>query len=301
MLLWVTCLKVATKKPTLDSSTPRTLPCAGSSDRATTRSIDDPRIDRGAFLRPPEIPSYLERGLFASFITGFYLDTETRLTSSRSGRASSTPADLQPGPGRPRVPDAALAVVPTCVGQSGSRTEFPSLTALFSPPRRQGDGRPVLRRDEAKVPDHRRRDRRPDETGSFLPRTGLRIRTRCGRSYNRARQPAEPPTPTPQAGRDEDLARLLRGSIRPAAMACFRSTWPADKLAAVTAMLPAMASPTVTALSTSGLTLSDTVVAQARGHTLIPEHSMRAGRARHPGDPDLVRSLSRTFFFPARP
>ena len=35
-----------------------------SSDRDYHASIDDPRIDRVRFLRPQEIPSYLERGLF---------------------------------------------------------------------------------------------------------------------------------------------------------------------------------------------------------------------------------------------
>ena len=41
-----------------------------SSDRDYHASIDDPRIDRVRFLRPQEIPSYLERGLFDLGITG---------------------------------------------------------------------------------------------------------------------------------------------------------------------------------------------------------------------------------------
>ena len=37
-----------------------------SSERDYHASIDDPRIDRVRFLRPQEIPSYLERGLLTS-------------------------------------------------------------------------------------------------------------------------------------------------------------------------------------------------------------------------------------------
>ena len=44
----------------------------------------------------------------------------------------------------------------------------------------------------------------------------------------------------------------------------------ADKLAAVTAMLPAMSSPTVTALANSGMNAVETVVPKRGVNTLIP-------------------------------
>src|SRR5437016_14526627 len=48
-----------------------------SSDRDYHASIDDPRIDRVRFLRPQEIPSYIQRGLFYLGITGRDWITET--------------------------------------------------------------------------------------------------------------------------------------------------------------------------------------------------------------------------------
>src|SRR5579863_7205187 len=48
-----------------------------SSDRDYHAAIDDPRIDRVRFLRPQEIPSYIERGLFDLGITGRDWITET--------------------------------------------------------------------------------------------------------------------------------------------------------------------------------------------------------------------------------
>src|SRR5215472_15938185 len=48
-----------------------------SSDRDYHASIDDPRIDRVRFLRPQEIPSYIERGLFDLGVTGRDWITET--------------------------------------------------------------------------------------------------------------------------------------------------------------------------------------------------------------------------------
>src|SRR6266853_1608497 len=54
-----------------------------SSDRDYHASIDDPRIDKVRFLRPQEIPSYLERGLFDVGITGrdWIEETEANVVS----------------------------------------------------------------------------------------------------------------------------------------------------------------------------------------------------------------------------
>ena len=54
-----------------------------SSDRDYHASIDDPRIDKVRFLRPQEIPSYIERGLFDLGITGrdWIAETEADVVS----------------------------------------------------------------------------------------------------------------------------------------------------------------------------------------------------------------------------
>src|SRR5437660_10190737 len=67
-----------------------------SSDRDYHAAIDDPRIDRVRFLRPQEIPSYLERGLFDLGITGRDWIAETgadvaSLGELRYSKATSDP------------------------------------------------------------------------------------------------------------------------------------------------------------------------------------------------------------------
>src|SRR5271154_414626 len=62
--------KGSLERATLDLFDAADLTVRRSSDRDYHASIDDPRIDKVRFLRPQEIPSYLERGLFDLGITG---------------------------------------------------------------------------------------------------------------------------------------------------------------------------------------------------------------------------------------
>src|SRR6185503_4168806 len=62
--------KGSLEKPTLDLFDAADLAVRRDSDRDYHASIDDPRVDRVRFLRPQEIPSYIERGLFDLGITG---------------------------------------------------------------------------------------------------------------------------------------------------------------------------------------------------------------------------------------
>ncbi len=62
--------KGSLERATLDLFDAADLPFAASSDRDYHAAIDDPRIERVRFLRPQEIPSYVEKGLFDLGITG---------------------------------------------------------------------------------------------------------------------------------------------------------------------------------------------------------------------------------------
>src|SRR5450631_3592743 len=62
--------KGSLERATLDLFDAADLTVLRSSDRDYHASIDDPRIDRVRFLRPQEIPSYIEQGLFDLGITG---------------------------------------------------------------------------------------------------------------------------------------------------------------------------------------------------------------------------------------
>src|ERR1700746_515329 len=100
-----------------------------SSDRDYHAIIDDPRIDRVRFLRPQEIPSYVEEGLFDFGITGRDWIAETGADIASLGELQYSKATSQPV----RV---VLAVPATASWESAAdlpegiriSTEFPALT-----------------------------------------------------------------------------------------------------------------------------------------------------------------------------
>jgi len=63
---------------------------------------------------------------------------------------------------------------------------------------------------------------------------------------------------------------LLRGAIEARANVLLKLNVPAARLAAVTAMLPAMSSPTITALARGDMNAVETVVPKHSVNTLIP-------------------------------
>ena len=68
--------KGSLEKATLDLFDAADLTVLRASDRDYHASVDDPRIDRVRILRPQEIPTYVERGIFDLGITGRDLITE---------------------------------------------------------------------------------------------------------------------------------------------------------------------------------------------------------------------------------
>src|SRR5438270_669610 len=143
-----------------------------SSDRNYHASIDDPRIDRIRFLRPQEIPSYIERGLFDLGITGRDWIAETEADVVSLGELQYSKATSQPV----RV---VLAVPSSAPWQSASdmpegvriSTEFPSLTKRFL------DARGVT---AMAIPSHRATDAKvPDTVAAILDQTepGSALRT----------------------------------------------------------------------------------------------------------------------------
>ena len=100
-----------------------------SSDRDYHASIDDPRIDKVRFLRPQEIPSYLERGMFDLGITGRDWITETEADVVSLGELQYSKATSQPVRVVLAVPDSApwqsVRDLPDGLRIS---TEFPELT-----------------------------------------------------------------------------------------------------------------------------------------------------------------------------
>lgn len=249
------------------------------SDRDYHASIDDPRVDRVRVLRPQEIPSYLERGLFDLGITGRDWITETDADVVSLGELQYSKQTSNPVRVILAVPEGApwqsVKDLPEGIRIS---TEFPALTERYLA--RSGVKAEVIPSHgatEAKVPDIVDAIVDLTETGSSLRKNGLRILETILTSYTElvaCREAYEDPQ---KRAAMEDIALLLRGAIRARGNTLLKLNVASDKLAAVTRMLPAMSSPTITSLA-SGDSAIETVVPKKGVNTLIP--SLKAAGAR---------------------
>ncbi|MBO0802244.1 MAG: ATP phosphoribosyltransferase [Nocardiopsaceae bacterium] len=263
--------KGSLERATLDLFDAADLTVRRGSDRDYHASIDDPRIDRVRVLRPQEIPSYLERGLFDLGITGRDWITETDADVVSLGELQYSKQTGNPVRVILAVPEKApwrsAADLPEGIRIS---TEFPSLTERFLASRGvKAVVVPSYGATEAKVPDIVDAIVDLTETGSSLRKNGLRILETLLTSYTElVACKAAYENPEKRAAM-EDIALLLRGAIRARGNVLLKLNVPAGKLDAVSRMLPAMSSPTVTTLA-SGDNAVETVVPKRGVNTLIP-------------------------------
>ena len=264
--------KGSLEKATLDLFDAADLTVRRSSDRDYHASIDDPRIDRVRFLRPQEIPSYLERGLFDIGITGRDWITETDADVVSLGELQYSKATGNPVRVILAVPENApwetVADLPEGILIS---TEFPSLTKRFLAEHGvKATVVPSYGATEAKVPDIVDAIVDLTETGSSLRKNGLRILDTLLTSYTEL--VACPPSYADDEKRSamEDIALLLRGAIQARGNVLLKLNVPAAKLEAVSRMLPAMSSPTITTLASGDMNAVETVVPKRGVNMLIP-------------------------------
>jgi ATP phosphoribosyltransferase len=279
-LLSLVLPKGSLERATLDLFDAADLTVRRSSDRDYHASIDDPRIERVRFLRPQEIPSYIEQGLFDFGITGRDWIAETGADVVSLGELQYSKATSDPVRVVLAVPAASpwasAADLPDGVRIS---TEFPSLTRQYL----QAAGVkavviPSYGATEAKVPDIVDAIVDLTETGSSLRKNGLRILDTLLTSYTGlVANPAAFADPARRAAM-EDVALLLRGAIRARGSVLLKLNVAATELTAVTAMLPAMSSPTITSLARGDMNAVEAVVPKRGVNTLIP--ALKAAGAR---------------------
>jgi ATP phosphoribosyltransferase len=243
-----------------------------SSDRDYHASIEDPRVDRVRFLRPQEIPAYLERGLFDLGITGRDWISETGAEVVSLGELRYSKATADPVRVVLAVPESApwqsVADLPEGVRIS---TELPALTTRYLDAHGvKAMVVPSYGATEAKVPDIVDAIVDLTETGSSLRRNGLRILDTLLTSYTELVANTTAHADAAKRAAMEDIALLLRGAIEARGNVLLKLNVPAARLAAVTAMLPAMSSPTVTALARGDMNAVETVVPKRGVNTLIP-------------------------------
>jgi ATP phosphoribosyltransferase len=243
-----------------------------SSDRDYHASIEDPRVDRVRFLRPQEIPAYLERGLFDLGITGRDWISETGAEVVSLGELRYSKATADPVRVVLAVPESApwqsVADLPEGVRIS---TELPALTSRYLDAHGvKAMVVPSYGATEAKVPDIVDAIVDLTETGSSLRRNGLRILDTLLTSYTELVASTAAHADAAKRAAMEDIALLLRGAIEARGNVLLKLNVPAARLAAVTAMLPAMSSPTITALARGDMNAVETVVPKRGVNTLIP-------------------------------
>jgi len=250
------------------------------SDRDYHAAIDDPRIDRVRFLRPQEIPTYVEQGLFDLGLTGRDWIAETgstveSLCELEYSKATSNPVRI------------VLAVPREHPAQSGPElpegirisTEYPELT------RRYFDGIgvkavivPSAGATEAKVPDIVDAIIDVTETGSSLRKHGLKVlETLLTSRTDLIANPAAYADADKRAAM-EDIALLLQGAIRARGNVLLKVNVPSARLPAVLAVLPAMSSPNVTQLAAGDMHGVESVVPKRGVNTLIPALKAAGGR-----------------------
>jgi ATP phosphoribosyltransferase len=271
-LLSLVLPKGSLERATLDLFDAADLTVRRSSDRDYHASIDDPRVERVRFLRPQEIPSYLERGLFDLGITGRDWITETgadlvSLGELRYSKVSANPVRV------------VLAVPESAPWRSASdlpegiriSTELPALTSKYLDAHGiKAMVVPSYGATEAKVPDIVDAIVDLTETGSSLRRNGLRILDTLLTSYTELVANIVAHGDPEKRAAMEDIALLLRGAIEARGNVLLKLNVPAAQLTAVTAMLPAMSSPTITALARGDMNAVETVVPKRSVNTLIP-------------------------------
>jgi ATP phosphoribosyltransferase len=272
--------KGSLERATLDLFDAADLPVRRSSDRDYHASIDDPRIERVRFLRPQEIPAYVEQGLFDLGITGRDCIEEAGADVVSLGALAYSKATSNPVRLVLAVPEAAPWTSVTDLPE-GVRisTEYPALTRRYL--EEAGVKAVVIRSfgaTEAKVPDIVDAIVDLTETGSSLRKNGLRIlATLLTSSTELVACPAAFADPARRAAM-EDVALLLQGVIRARGNVLVKLNVDSSALAAVAGILPAMSSPTITSLARGDMNAVEAVVPKRGINRLIP--ALKAAGAR---------------------
>jgi ATP phosphoribosyltransferase len=272
--------KGSLEKATLSLFDAADLAVLRGSERDYHATIDDPRIDRVRFLRPQEIPTYVEQGIFDLGVSGRDWIAETgadvvSLGEIGGGRATDKPVHVVLAVPK-ESPWQSVADLPDGVRIS---TEMPETTGRFLS--EHGVKAKVFTSHgatEAKIPDIVDAIVDLTETGSSLRAAGLRIlATLLTSKTELVANRAAYEDPAKRAAM-ADLVVLLQGALRARGHVLLKVNVADQHLTAVLALLPAMKSPTVTPLADPDMHAVESVVPKRGVNTLIP--ALRAAGAR---------------------
>jgi ATP phosphoribosyltransferase len=247
------------------------LPVNRSSSVAYKAFIDDPRIAEVRILRPQEIPTYVEEGLFDFGITGRDWVNETGADVVSLGELKYSKATALP-----------IKVVVAVAGDSpysrvedlpaGVRvsTEYPELTRRYFL-EKGVDAKVRLSHgaSEAKIPDIADVIIDITETGRALRAAGLKIIDEILTSYTEVVANKAAYADPAKRHAMEQIMTLLLGTLEARGKVLVKLNVSDDQYEAVVAKLPSMRSPTVSKLADGGYAI-ETVAEKRSINLLIP-------------------------------
>jgi ATP phosphoribosyltransferase len=234
-------------------------------------SIDDPRVDSVRILRPQEIASYVQEGLFDIGITGRDWIEETNSDVVSLGQLKYSKATALPIRVIVAVADSSPAQSVKDLGE-GVRvtTEYPEMTRrFFAAQGVKADIRLSYGASEAKIPDIADCVVDITETGRALRAAGLRIIDTILVSYTELianKKSFEDPA---KRHAMEQIMTLLTGTLEARDKVLLKLNVSKEAMEKVVALLPSAKSPTIAHLA-SGDYAIETVVAKRGINTLIP-------------------------------
>jgi len=270
-------LKIVLPKGSLETATLALFDAADltvvrSSSVEYKASIDDPRVESVRILRPQEIASYVQEGLFDIGITGRDWIEETSSDVVSLGELRYSKATSQPV----RV---VVAVADSSAAQSAKdlkdgirvTTEYPEMTRRYFAERGiKADIRLSYGASEAKIPDIADCVVDITETGRALRASGLRIIDTVLTSYTELIANKESYADPVKRHAMQQIMTLLTGTLEARDKVLLKLNVAESSLDAVLALLPAAKSPTVSRLA-SGDVAVESVVPKRGINTLIPD------------------------------
>ena len=264
--------KGSLERPTFQLFEDADLNVARASDVTYRASIDDPRVDAVAILRPQEIPRYVADGLFDVGITGRDWIEETSsdvvtLTEMRYSKTTARPIRVvlavAEDAGYERVEDLPSGV--------RVHTEYPELTRRYLESRGvEAEITLSYGATEAKVPEIADAVVEITETGRSLAAAGLAVLDTVLVSYTELianRDAYADPAKRKAMGQ---IQTLLTGVLEARGRVLVKLNVDEAELDDIIELLPALKAPTVSKLFGAGAYAVEAVVAKSEINILIP-------------------------------
>ena len=271
-MLKIVLPKGSLEKATLDLFEAADLSVVRSSSVDYKASIDDPRVAEVRILRPQEIATYVQEGLFDIGITGRDWIEETDSDVVSLGELRYSKATAQPVRVVVAVADSSSAQSAKDL-KDGVRvtTEYPEMTRrYFANLGIKADIRLSYGASEAKIPDIADCVVDITETGRALRAAGLRIIDTMLTSYTELIANKESFADPVKRHAMEQIMTLLTGTLEARDKVLLKLNVSENAMEKVLALLPAAKSPTVSRLA-SGDYAIESVVTKRGINTLIPD------------------------------